>query len=77
MNEEKAYRGLHYVHTSLEYQPVRTDPGRGVYLPGMQDEAEMSEEFGPLTTFVLGLGRLFSLAAVFGAFGLMMMVARG
>ncbi len=77
MNEEKAYRGLHYVHTSLEYQPVRTDPGRGVYLPGMQDEAEMSEEFGPMTTFVLSLCRFYSIAAVTAAFGLMMLVARG
>lgn len=77
MNEEKAYRGLHYVHTSLEYQPVRTDPGRGVHLPGVQGEEEMSEEFGPLTTFVLGLGRFISLAAVFGALGLMMLIARG
>lgn len=77
MNEEKAYRGLHYVHTSLEYQPVRTDPGRGVHLPGAQGEEEMSEEFGPLTTFVLSWCRFFSIGAVTAAFGLMMLIARG
>ena len=77
MNEEKAYRGLHYVRTTLEYQPVRTDPGRGVYLPGLPDETEEPAGHGPLTTLVLGLGQWFSVAAVFAAFSLMMMVARG
>lgn len=63
----------------LEYIPLRSDPARGVSLPGVPSEgvrmADPEEGPGPLMSFVLGMGQYISVAAVFAAFALMLMVA--
>lgn len=78
MKDEKN-RNLSGVRFGLEYIPLRTDPTRGVSLSDLPGErvrlAEEDETPGPLMNFVLGMGELFTLAAVFAAFSLMLMVA--
>ena len=69
---------LSELRPSLEYIPLRTDPARGLSLPGVPRECVRLEEDdtpGPLMSFVLGMGEFFTLAAVFAAFSLMLMVA--
>ena len=70
------------LRASLEYIPLRTNPERGLSLPGLPDDNFRLEEAegrmdtpGPLMNFVLGMGEFFTLAAVFAAFSLMLMVA--
>ena len=78
MKNEKD-RNLSGVRFGLEYIPVRHDPARRVSLSDLPGErvrlAEEDETPGPLMNFVLGLGEFFTLAAVFAAFSLMLMVA--
>lgn len=68
---------LSELRPSLEYIPLRTDPARGVSMPGLpNNDICMAEDGpGPLMNFVLGMGEFFTLAAVFAAFSLMLMVA--
>ena len=72
-------RNLSELRFGLEYIPLRTDPARGLSLPGVPRECVRLEEDddtpGPLMSFVLGMGEFFTLAAVFAAFSLMLMVA--
>lgn len=78
MKDEKD-RNLSGMRFGLEYIPLRTDPARGLSLPGVPRECVRLEEEddtpGPLMNFVLGMGEFFTLAAVFAAFSLMLMVA--
>lgn len=63
----------------LEYIPLRSDPARGVSLPGVPSEgvrmADPEEGPGPLMSFVLSLGQYFTAGALFAAVALMLMVA--
>jgi hypothetical protein len=60
----------------LEYIPITSDPERGLPLPGLPDDSmEEMDGPGPLMSFVLGMGQYISIAAVFAAFSLMLMVA--
>lgn len=72
-------RNMPELRTPLEYIPLRSDPARGLSLPGVPSEgvrlAESEEGPGPLMSFVLGMGQYISVAAVFAAFALMLMVA--
>lgn len=75
-NENSTLCSLPGVSAHLEYIPITSDPKRGVSMPDLPDDdlAEMDGP-GPLMTFVLGMGEFFTLAAVFAAFSLMLMVA--
>ena len=61
----------------LEYIPVRHDSTRGLSMSNMPGESVRLEEDtpGPLMNFILSMGEFFTLAAVFAAFSLMLMVA--
>ena len=75
-NENATLCGLPGMSAHLEYIPLTTDPARGLSLPGLPDDSmEEMDGPGPLMTFVLGMGEFFTLAAVFAAFSLMLMVA--
>ena len=75
-NENSTLCSLPGVSAHLEYIPITSDPKRGVSMPDLPDDdlAEMDGP-GPLMSFVLGMGEFFTLAAVFAAFSLMLMVA--
>lgn len=75
-NANKAICGMPGMPARLEYIPLTTDLKRGLSLPDLPDDdlAEMDGP-GPLMNFVLGMGEFFTLAAVFAAFSLMLMVA--
>jgi hypothetical protein len=70
------------LRASLEYIPLRTNPERGLSLPGLPDDNFGLEEAegrmdtpGPLMSFVLSLGQYFTAGALFAAVALMLMVA--
>ena len=75
-NENSTLCSLPGMSSHLEYIPITSDPKRGVSMPDLSDDdlAEMDGP-GPLMSFVLGMGEFFTLAAVFAAFSLMLMVA--
>ena len=75
-NENSTLCGLPGMSAHLEYIPLTTDPTRGLSMPGLPDDS-MEEMDGPgsLMSFVLGMGQYISIAAVFAAFSLMLMVA--
>lgn len=68
---------LSELRPSLEYIPLRTDPARGVSMPGLpNNDICMAEDGpGPLMSFVLSLGKYFTAGALFAAVALMLMVA--
>lgn len=78
MKDEKN-RNLSGVRFGLEYIPLRTDPTRGLSLPGVPCECvrleEESDTPGPLMSFVLGMGDFFRAGALFAALSLMLMIA--
>ena len=60
----------------LEYIPLRTNPERGLSLPGLPDDSmEEMDGPGPLMNFVLSMGQYFTAGALFAAVALMLMVA--
>lgn len=79
--KNEANRNMPELRLALEYIPLRTDPARGLSLPGVPCECVRLEEEddtpGPLMTFVLGLGDYFTAGAIFAAFALMLMIAAG
>lgn len=75
-NANKAICGMPGMPAHLEYIPITSDPERGLSLPGLPDDSmEEMDGPGPLMNFVLGMGEFITLAAVFAAFSLMLMVA--
>lgn len=75
-NENSTLCRLPGMSAHLEYIPLTTDPARGLSLPGLPDDSmEEMDGPGPLMSFVLGMGQYISIAAVFAAFSLMLMVA--
>ena len=75
-NANKAICGMPGVSARLEYIPITSDPKRGVSMPDLpDDDLDEMDGPGPLMSFVLGMGEFFTLAAVFAAFSLMLMVA--
>ena len=80
MNNE-TLRNLPELRAALEYIPLRTDPARGLSLPGVPRECVRLEEEddtpGPLMSFVLGMGNIFRAGALFAALSLMLMIAAG
>ena len=75
-NENSTLCSLPGVPTHLEYIPITSDPARGLSMPDLpDDDLDEMDGPGPLMTFVLGMGEFFTLAAVFAAFSLMLMVA--
>ena len=75
-NENSTLCSLPGVSAHLEYIPITRDPARGLSMPDLRDD-DLDEMDGPglLMNFVLSLGEFFTLAAVFAAFSLMLMVA--
>ena len=75
-NANKTLCGVPGMSAHLEYIPITSDPKRGLSMPDLPDDdlAEMDGP-GPLMNLVLGMGEFFTLAAVFAAFSLMLMVA--
>lgn len=75
-NENATLCRLPGMSAHLEYIPITSDPERGLSLPGLPDDSmEEMDGPGPLMSFVLGMGQYISIAAVFAAFSLMLMVA--
>lgn len=75
-NENSTLCRLPGMSAHLEYIPITSDPERGLSLPGLPDDSmEEMDGPGPLMSFVLGMGQYISIAAVFAAFSLMLMVA--
>ena len=75
-NANKAICGLPGMPAHLEYIPITSDPARGLSMPDLpDDDLDEMDGPGPLMNFVLSLGEFFTLAAVFAAFSLMLMVA--
>ena len=75
-NENSTLCSLPGVSAHLEYIPIPSDPKRGLSMPDLpDDDLDEMDGPGPLMTFVLGMGEFFTLAAVFAAFSLMLMVA--
>ena len=75
-NENSTLCSLPGVSARLEYIPITSDPKRGVSMPDLpDDDMDEMDGPGPLMSFVLGMGEFFTLAAVFAAFSLMLMVA--
>ena len=75
-NENSTLCSLPGVSAHLEYIPITSDPARGLYMPDLpDDDLDEMDGPGPLMSFVLGMGEFFTLAAVFAAFSLMLMVA--
>jgi hypothetical protein len=75
-NENSTLCRLSGMSAHLEYIPITSDPERGLSLPGLPDDSmEEMDGPGPLMSFVLGMGQYISIAAVFAAFSLMLMVA--
>ena len=75
-NENSTLCSLPGVSAHLEYIPITSDPKRGVSMPDLpDDDLDEMDGPGPLMSFVLGMGEFFTLAAVFAAFSLMLMVA--
>lgn len=75
-NANKAICGMSGMSAHLEYIPITSDPKRGLsvsHLP--DDDLDEMDGPGPMMSFVLGMGEFFTLAAVFAAFSLMLMVA--
>ena len=75
-NENSTLCSLPGVAAHLEYIPITSDPARGLSMPDLpDDDLDEMDGPGPLMNFVLGMGEFFTLAAVFAAFSLMLMVA--
>ena len=75
-NANKALCSLPGMPTHLEYIPLTTDPTRGLSVSDLpDDDLDEMDGPGPLMNFILGMGEFFTLAAVFAAFSLMLMVA--
>ena len=75
-NENATLCRLPGMSAHLEYIPITSNPERGLSLPGLPDDSvEEMDGPGPLMNFVLGMGEFFTLAAVFAAFSLMLMIA--
>ena len=75
-NENSTLCRLPGMSAHLEYIPLTTDPTRGLSVSDLpDDDLDEMDGPGPLMNFVLGMGEFFTLAAVFAAFSLMLMVA--
>ena len=75
-NANKALCSLPGMSAHLEYIPLTTDPKRGLSMPDLpDDDLDEMDGPGPLMNIILGMGEFFTLAAVFAAFSLMLMVA--
>lgn len=74
-------RNMPELRLALEYIPLRTDPARGLSLPGVPRECVRLEEEddtpGPLMSFVLGMGDFFRVGALFAALFLTLMITAG
>ena len=76
INENSTLCSLPGMPAHLEYIPITSDPARGVSMPDLpDDDLDEMDGPGPLMNFVLGMGEFLTLAAVFAAFSLMLMVA--
>lgn len=75
-NENSTLCRLPGMSAHLEYIPITSDPKRGLSMPDLpDDDMDEMDGPGPLMSFVLGMGQYISIAAVFAAFSLMLMVA--
>ena len=75
-NENSTLCRLPGMSAHLEYIPITSDPARGLSMSDLpDDDLDEMDGPGPLMNFVLGMGEFFTLAAVFAAFSLMLMVA--